>query len=198
MSDELTKGQKTKQLILAAANDIMNENGIETIQIRTVARKAGYSIGAVYKHFPDIDTLIIEVNSITLSLIKQYMTDAISKTSLPIDNLKALAQSYYQFAITYPNAWHGLFAHHLPENATIPTEHKEQNITLINLIAQNILRLNPSMSPEVASLRAKTAFAAVHGIVTFSMEGRYIGLTSKDLHEELDFLIERIAISANK
>nr|WP_319388379.1 TetR/AcrR family transcriptional regulator [uncultured Cohaesibacter sp.] len=190
------KRLETGRRLLEAAVSLMQEEGLKALQIRAIAAKAGYSVGSVYKHYPDVDALIIAVNSLTLDQIRQRMVEAIRVPGTPLERLKILARSYLHFAVEQPNLWRGLFDHHLPGNASIPEEHRAQNVKLLDLIGQEIAALNPQLGPEMLSVRSRTCFAAVHGMVSFSMEGRFIGLKSEQLEQELDFLVERLALQA--
>lgn len=188
------KSEETRRRVLEAAICLMGEEGLSALQIRPVAAKAGYSVGSVYKHFPDLDTLIIAVNGVTLNEIKDRMIEAVEKESKPLERLQILARSYLHFALERPNFWRGLFDHHISGQVGIPMEHKEQNIVLLSLISKEISLLHPDLGCDLLAARSRTCFAAVHGLVAFSMEGRFVGLSGDLLEKELNYLVERLVI----
>ncbi|MEE2864656.1 MAG: TetR/AcrR family transcriptional regulator, partial [Pseudomonadota bacterium] len=60
-------------------------------------------------------------------------------------------------------------------------------------IAAPLRELDPSMMEEDLAARTRTAFAAVHGLVTISLEARFVGLSGEKLEQEMNFLVERLA-----
>ena len=189
------KRMETGRRVLEAALALMREDGLKALQIRTIASKAGYSVGSVYKHYPDIDALIIAVNGVTLTQMNELLSQSMQQSDDPLERLKLLARCYMHFAYSQPNLWRGLFEHHLPDDGAIPDAHKAQNVELLALIERELANLSPNLDQEALSIRSRTCFAAVHGMVTFSMEGRFVGLSGQQLEEELDFLVERLTVT---
>ncbi len=187
------KSEETHRRILEAAVALMEEGGLNAVQIRAVAAKAGYSVGSVYKHYADIDALIIAVNAITLQRINDTMTEATEGLADPVARLKALAHAYLDFARANVNLWRGLFDHHLAGAKEIPDNHRQQNIALLAFIGREIKTLEPAMDDAALAARTRTCFAAVHGLVTISLEDRFIGLSEDTLPVEMDFLVDRLA-----
>lgn len=189
------KSAETRQRILAAADDLMNETGIEAVQIRSVTSRAGCSIGSVYKHFKDNDALIVAVNVLTLERLKAAMADVAKGVEEPIERLKALSHAYRQFAQENTKAWQGLFSHHLPDGQGIPEEHLGLNVALLELIAGTLREINPHLSHEVLAARTRTCFAAIHGLVTISLEGRFVAVDDQSLASEMDFMVDRLSVA---
>ncbi len=189
------KSDETRRRVLDAAISLMREDGIDSVQIRTVANSAGCSVGSVYNHFKDADQLIIAVNSVTLEDIREAMSKAAENKPEPMARLKSLAGAYLEFAVSNTNAWRGLFSHHLPDGKRTPEEHRQQNIALLSFIADALKEINPGMADDALANRTRTCFAAMHGIVSISLEGRFVGLEGSNLKEEMDFAVERLCAS---
>lgn len=188
-----TKREETARKLLEAAVSCVEEGGIDALHARELARRSGYSVGSVYKHYADLDALIAEVNTVTLNQIGQTVSLAIADKSDPLDRLKALAHAYMHFAGANENLWKALFGHRLPEGRDIPPEHREANIALLSLIGQSLLKINPQLSEDALQARTRTCFAAVHGVVSIALEQRFVGLSGEALNAEMDFLVERLA-----
>lgn len=188
-----TKREETARKLLEAAVSCVEEGGIDALHARELARRSGYSVGSVYKHYADLDALIAEVNTVTLNQIGQTVSLAIADKSDPLDRLKALAHAYMHFAGANENLWKALFGHRLPEGRDIPPEHREANIGLLSLIGQSLLKINPQLSEDALQARTRTCFAAVHGVVSIALEQRFVGLSGEALNAEMDFLVERLA-----
>ena len=51
MSDNLSKGERTSQAILAAAYSLFLEQGFHATSMRQIARRSGLALGGIYNHF---------------------------------------------------------------------------------------------------------------------------------------------------
>lgn len=58
MADELSKGERTKERIVAAALDLFRRDGYEATTMRAVAEAAGVSLGNAYYYFASKDLLL--------------------------------------------------------------------------------------------------------------------------------------------
>ncbi|WP_428646785.1 TetR/AcrR family transcriptional regulator [Roseibium sp.] len=187
------KSEETQRRVLEAAVSAVETGGLEAVNIRKIAADAGYSVGSVYKHYEDQDALLLGVNSVTLGRIKQVMAEAVVGINEPLAQLKMLAQTYLDFARQNERLWTTLFAHRLPEGKKVPEWQIQENIALLAFIAAPLKQLHPDLTDETLAARTRTCFAAVHGLVTISLEDRFIGLAGKPLDREMEFLVERLA-----
>lgn len=187
------KSEETRRRVLEAAVAAVEAGGMEAVNIRNIAAQAGYSVGSVYKHFADQDALLIAVNSVTLGRIKEILGEAVEGIDDPLARLKVLALTYLNFARDNGTLWTTLFSHHLPEGKPVPEWHVQENIALLAFIAAPLRVLNPELGDDALAARSRTCFAAVHGLVTISLEARFVGLEADTLEREMDFLVERLA-----
>ncbi|KZM51508.1 TetR/AcrR family transcriptional regulator [Labrenzia sp. OB1] len=187
-----TKSEETRRRVLEAAASIMSELGIDSVQIREVASRAGCSVGSVYKHFDDRDELIIAVNARTLAEIRAALTEATAGETVPLIRLKLLARMYLDYAVANTNAWRGLFAHQLPDRREMPEEHRTENIRLLSLIAEALDDLVPELDENALAARTRTCFGAIHGLVSIALERRFVALGKEELHSEMEFVVERL------
>jgi len=187
------KSEETRRRVLVAAVAAVEAGGMEAANIRKIAGEAGYSVGSVYKHFADQDALLIAVNSLTLGRIKEVMAEAVVGVDTPLDQLKKLAHAYLAFAQRNENLWTTLFGHHLPDGKPVPDWHIQENTALLEFIAGPLKALDPGLEGEALADRTRTCFSAVHGLVSISLEARFISLSGDRLQREMDFLVERLA-----
>ncbi|MBN9670867.1 TetR/AcrR family transcriptional regulator [Roseibium aggregatum] len=187
------KSEETQRRVLEAAVAAVEAGGLEAIHIRKIAAQAGYSVGSIYKHYEDQDALILAVSSVTLGRIKTVMAEAVEGIEEPLARLKSLAQSYLTFARDNRNLLTALFAFQISEGKQTPDWHIQENIALLGFIAGPLRELDPDLDDEALAARTRTCFAAVHGLVTISLEERFIGLYGDRLEKEMDFLVERLA-----
>ncbi|NIY79268.1 MAG: TetR/AcrR family transcriptional regulator [Rhodobacteraceae bacterium] len=193
---EAKKAELKKRLIDAAEAEII-EHGLAGLKARAVTARAGCALGSLYTVVEDLDMLVIEVNSRTLTELGATLTDAVSKAGdTPQHALQALALRYADFAIAHQPLWLSLFEHRLPEGQDIPEWHKQEHAVLVEVIAPHLAKLRPDMTREALILRTRTTFAAVHGVVYLALQGRFVGVPMEALKSEIAGLVETLTAGA--
>jgi AcrR family transcriptional regulator len=61
MSDSLSKGERTSQVILKAAYSLFIEQGFHATSMRQIAQRAGVALGGIYNHFESKDQIFDRV-----------------------------------------------------------------------------------------------------------------------------------------
>lgn len=183
------------RLIEAARNRIISD-GLANLRARDVTQDVGCSLGGLYTVFTDLDDLVIHVNSATLKALEASLALAEAKDRTPTDKLRNLARGYLHFAVNHRNLWKSLFDHHPPAGRPSPEWHLEEHMFLMGVIAEPLAELQPDMPETARAIRARTLFGAVHGIVSISLEGRFVGLPIESLEQELDNFVVTVAAGA--
>ncbi|NJM84642.1 MAG: TetR/AcrR family transcriptional regulator [Tabrizicola sp.] len=178
------KADLKTRLVDAAENRIAAQ-GLAALRAREVTSDAGCALGALYTAFADIDLLVLHVNSRTLARLGSALEIAAASATDPGLKLAALAQGYLAFARDNPHLWAALFDHHMPDSAQVPDWHLAEHAVLIAHIVAPLAALAPGLDEAALHLRARTLFAAVHGIVKVSLEGRFVGAREDALPGEL-------------
>lgn len=99
----------TKRKFIEEAEKIIHESGIENIRVRDLAKRVGVTTGALYKHFDDVDYLIVLAS---LRELDQYVNDLnnIHKTGLnDIEKDIAAWKSFINYAFQNPPVYLNLF-----------------------------------------------------------------------------------------
>jgi AcrR family transcriptional regulator len=192
---ELKREDLRTRLIEAARNRIA-EHGLAGLRARDVTQDAGCALGGLYTGFHDLDELVLHVNSATLGELENNLVEELSGEADPAKQLRILAHGYLRFAQDHRNLWAALFEHRLPEGAEAPAWHLDKHMFLIQFIARPLAALNPDMTEDDLRIRALTLFSAVHGIISISLEGRFVGIPSGRLESELDDFVALLAAGA--
>lgn len=189
---ELKREDLKARLIEAARNRIV-EGGLANLRARDVTQDAGCALGGLYTAFRDLDDLVLHVNSETLGMLEGDLVAALDGEPDPAAQLRILAHGYLNFALANRNLWAALFDHKLPEGVEAPGWHLDKHMFLIQFIARPLVALNPGMADEDLRIRALTLFSAVHGIISISLEARFVGLPRGRLESELDDFVGLLA-----
>jgi AcrR family transcriptional regulator len=191
------KREDLKARLIEAAQRRIAGDGLANLRARDVAQDAGCALGGIYTVFADLNELIIQVNSRTLKALEESLALAELKNRSPAERLRNLAKGYLRFAVSSRNLWKALFEHYPPENAPTPSWHLEEHLFLMDVIAEPLGELQPQLSADDRAIRARTLFGAVHGVISISLEGRFVGLPLERLERELDEFVTIFAAGAS-
>jgi len=178
--------------LLNAATLRVEGGGLKDLNARTLTSDAGCALGSLYTAFSDIDDLIIHMNSRTLKRLREAIEAAGQGVDDPIDRLKALAKGYLRFAADNHALWVALFDYAALAGTVIPQWHQEEQEVLVRHIVGPVSALNPDMDNDAMMIRVRTLFSAVHGIVSLSLDQRFIGVPQDQLETELIGFIDQM------
>ncbi|MFZ5571843.1 MAG: TetR/AcrR family transcriptional regulator [Thermodesulfobacteriota bacterium] len=96
--------------LIQATLELIGKKGVEAFTIREVARRAGVSHAAPYRHFKDKDTLLAAVAKEGFDTMVRHMRDRIAEC--PEDRLRQFQNcgiAYIEFAIRHPAHYRVMF-----------------------------------------------------------------------------------------
>ena len=160
-----------------------------TRRARAVMAAAGIALGGLYNAFEDLDRLVLQVNSRTLRQLGAALAAAVPDKAGPTVVMAALAQGYLGFALAEVNLWSALFTHRLPQGVEAPEWHRAEHAVLIAQIVGPLGELRPELAGSVLEQRAKTVFAAVHGVVHLALTARFVATPREELAGEVAALV---------
>lgn len=183
------KRDDLRQRLVDATEARIVAQGLTGLRARDIAQDAGCALGAIYTAFNDLDDLILHVGARTLQRLGLTLSAAVEGKDDPEAVLLALASAYLDFAQTHRRAWEALFDHNPPE---IPDWLRAQQVVLIAEIVKPLRALLPDADEKLITARARTLFAAVHGVIDLSLEGRFASVGEAGLRGELRALVETL------
>lgn len=184
------KRAELRMRLIDVAEAQIAARGLGGLKAREVTAEAGCALGALYNAVQDLDTLVLHVNSRTLARLGAALHAACQGAGeAPEDVLQALAAGYVAFARENRRLWSALFEHRLPEGVETPDWHKRDHAVLIEEIIAPLAHLRPDLAGEALIMRARTTFAAVHGVVQLALQGRFVGVPEESLPDEVAALV---------
>lgn len=87
----------TKSQMLHGARDLLREEGLGGFSMRKVAKRAGVSATAIYRHYEDRDALLAAAVLQGFRLFTSYLNDSL-RAGTPLLRLQASYQRYLDFA----------------------------------------------------------------------------------------------------
>lgn len=167
-----------RELVLTEAHRHMGDVGFARFSSREVAKRIGYSVGTVYNVFPNLDALIVAVNTRTFEVWHDHVSKVLDAD--PPDRIEAMVSAYFDFASANPELWHALYAHRLAPGGSLSAEDQEIRGRLTGLIADEISSVLPHLGRERVIDLTRSLIAVVHGHCSFQIGGSYALMGSLD------------------
>ncbi|MEM6546673.1 MAG: TetR/AcrR family transcriptional regulator [Pseudomonadota bacterium] len=188
------KKSELKARLLDAARETIARDGLDALRARDLAERVGCATGTVYNLFNDLDDLILHANAETMRQLGTALSAATAETDPP-ETFEALALAYARFARENLGLWNALFEHRMADGGRSPDWFLEGHMILLDRVIDPLAHLDPSLSEEALKLRARTYFAAVHGIVSITLQDRFLGLPKDALGSELREFVAQLTFS---
>jgi AcrR family transcriptional regulator len=161
-----------KQKLLDSAVALLAEGGPQGFTLREVARRAGVSHNAPYRHFRDKDDLLATVAAQGFDGLTASMTGAMAKGRTAVERLRLAGRGYVQFALRSPQHILVMFETPVPDQPR--PEHVAAGQRAFQVLLDAIAAVQaegglPGGDPRAFAI---AAWAAVHGLAKLGMSGR--------------------------
>ena len=160
--------------LLDAALNIVETKGREALTLRAVARLAGVSQAAPYRHFANKEALLAGVAEEGFRSLMSAMRESVQACDdIPLARLRAVGIGYVTFATSHPSHFRVMFGRDLADRSAFPTLRQVASDTLgmvVDAIA-DCQRAGLVRSEEPAADLALTAWSSVHGLSALLVEG---------------------------
>jgi len=161
-----------REALLQAAIRLIAEVGPTAFTLREVARRAGVSHNAPYRHFRDRDDLMAAVAAQGFRELTRAMNEAAATKSDALERLKHAGLGYVTFALRRPEHFTVMFDAPISErkHPDSAAAGEESFATLLGFVksSQNAGKLPSSDLRQMALL----AWTMVHGIAKLAITGR--------------------------
>ncbi|MFI7009501.1 TetR/AcrR family transcriptional regulator [Streptomyces sp. NPDC050145] len=151
---------------LRAARELLEEDGSAGLSLRAVARRAGVSATAPYRHFADREALVSAVAAQGYVELAESLAAAHPAPSSP-DELAAVAVAYVRFALDHPALFRAMFA----EPCDPADAERAAATAAITEYVHAIVRGAFPGAGETDAL-ATTVWALVHGLAFLHLDGK--------------------------
>ncbi len=150
---------------LRAARELLEEDGSAGLSLRAVARRAGVSATAPYRHYPDRDALVSAVAAEGYRELAESLAATHPSPATP-DELSAVAVAYVRFALDRPAMFRVMFA-----EPCDPTS--QERVAATAAISQYVRDIVHGVFPRADAEALSTAvWALVHGLAFLHLDGK--------------------------
>jgi AcrR family transcriptional regulator len=160
--------------LLDAALHIVETQGTEALTLRAVARLAGVSQAAPYRHFANKEAILAAVAEDGFRSLMTAMRQSVQDCGdLPLARLRAVGIGYVTFATSHPSHFRVMFGRDMADRSAFPALRQVASDTLamvVDAIADG-QRAGLVRSEEPAADLALTAWSSVHGLSALLIDG---------------------------
>ncbi|MFG2881511.1 TetR/AcrR family transcriptional regulator [Streptomyces sp. NPDC048297] len=151
---------------LRAALELLEEDGSAGLSLRAVARRAGVSPTAPYRHYADRDALVSAVAAVGYRELAERLAAAHPVSSAPQD-LAAVATAYVRFALERPALFRVMFAEPCDPDSE---ERLAATAAISDYVGGMVRHAFPGSDPEAL---AAGVWAVVHGLAFLHLDGKF-------------------------
>jgi AcrR family transcriptional regulator len=178
--------QQLRELILDAAQDIIQVNGLAGLSAREIARRISYSPGTIYNMFQNLDDVVLHVEARVLDALHARLVGVLEDEG---GGVGRLAQAYLSFTHENPKLWNLLFEHHMPKGADLPAWYRHKLEGLMARVEQALAPMFPPGDEPARQRAARVLWAGVHGITSLATADKLSVVTSDSASRLIEDLV---------
>ena len=190
------KRAELKAKLLSSTIKRIQQNGIASLRARDLAKDAGCALGAIYNIYEDLDELVFYAKVEIFRRMEIDLAEVMRTSSdlSPLEQMRKLTASYYDFARQNTMLWTALFTGDLTDRRDVPDWYQEALRRLMGHISGPLKQINPNQTNDELSLKTRALFSAIHGIILLTIQDRPSGVS----HDEVITATDWILISISK
>jgi AcrR family transcriptional regulator len=176
-----------KAALVDAAVDILREEGPEALTLRGLARRAGVSQAAPYRHFTDRRALVAAVAERGFVRLQDAMLEGVQSAQGRL-GLKQVAIAYVRFGLANPAEYRVMFGPEVAVTDDLPSL-RQTSRAVLGFVAEGITQLQKAglVGDGDPRLMAVATWSTLHGLVMLYLDGQTTGIAPA-----LDVLIEEV------
>lgn len=167
----MRKPTDLRQKVLDASLALIEEEGLDRLSMREVARKAGVSHQAPYHHFGDREAILAAIATEGFGMLQQELSRSLDKHAASQRSaLEAVARTYVDFALRHPGYFRVMF-----RSDSVPIENYPEALeNADSAFGALVQAIDRSFAGEPPGARRNLAFACwafTHGLATLLLDG---------------------------
>ena len=165
----LRQKEEIRASILATAWQLVKDEGWQSLSIRKIAEAIEYSVPVIYDHFENKEAILLQFGKDGFGLLIKKMQQAKKKSTDPAEQLKAIADAYWNFAFKnkeYYQLMFGLGIACCETDKCIPEKSAFRELVMEPI---NAILAKNSKKDVNACLKYHTYWSVIHGLISIKM-----------------------------
>ncbi|WP_244967373.1 TetR/AcrR family transcriptional regulator [Streptomyces cacaoi] len=178
-----------------SALQLLDAEGVDALSLRAVARHAGVSPNAPYRHYRDKDALLAALAAHGFTELAARLTDAVAHPAAPgadgadraelAETTAAMARATVHYALEHPGLFHLMFGHPcIGHPEVVSASDAAQSVVATHLAA--------FVPPEAGESLKIGVWALVHGLSVLLLGGRLGALTPDRTDSLIDAVVHTL------
>jgi AcrR family transcriptional regulator len=170
----MKRHKETRDVILAAAQRLLERGGQEAVTMRRVAKAVGVTAMAIYHHFPDRDALLRALADVEFERIGALF-DGWPARGAPVARLRRMAEAYIDYAFGRSRLFAFLFLQDRPGVRRFPADFRDRRSPMLNRVADTVAQAMLAGELRKDDFWEVTVdlWAFVHGHLVLYRAGRF-------------------------
>lgn len=178
-----------KAVLARAALKLVGEIGLSAFTLREVARRAGVSHNAPYRHFKKKEDVFAALATEGFHQLNERVQLALGGDQDATESLRLAARTYLQFAFENPARFGVMFHANFDRKAY--DEYVAAYTEALTLLTQ-LIEACGAIGSESADTAGEIVWASVHGIAELGLAQRLTGSTEAELEPLVDAAINSL------
>jgi AcrR family transcriptional regulator len=177
--------------LVRAAMELLEESGENALSLRAVARRAGVSPAAPYRHYADREALVSAVAAVGYRELAERLTAAHPSPSTP-EQLASVAIAYVQFALERPALFRIMFGE--------PCDHdNDERVAATEAVSLYVRAIVERTFPQADTEAMATAiWALVHGLAFLYLDGKLDATTPSVVADRVTAAIHAVLTTTER
>jgi AcrR family transcriptional regulator len=176
---------------LTAAMELLEEHSEQDLSLRAVARRAGVSAAAPYRHYADKDALLSALATVGFQELEQRLLAANATPASPED-LADLAIAYVRFALERPALFRTMFGNPCADS---DDERAAAAAAVHEFLRACVARIFPDRDADAL---ATAGWALVHGLAFLHLDGKLSAVPEQALETRVRSAVTAILAPADR
>lgn len=159
--------------LVEVTSKILENEGIDSLTMRSLSKKLGVSRTAAYRHFPDKASLLKAVAEDTFNMMRVYIHEKSANEKNPLDRFKAISNAYLEFATRNSARYRQMFSREVVSEPGVPElrEAAWKAFSEFMDVIETCQREGVFKQNDPVEL-ANVAWATVHGLSLLLIDGQ--------------------------
>lgn len=180
-----------KATLVKAAFQLVNRFGVEGFTLREVARRAGVSHNAPYRHFRSKEDLVAALAAEGFRQLHRALRKGVDGAADPQSALRAASRAYLHFGLSNPARFHVMF--HAAFERQKYGEYTAAYGESLALLSELLRACGPVLSQNAAlEATGELIWASVHGITELGMATRLRHGVADELEHLVDASVDSL------
>jgi AcrR family transcriptional regulator len=176
--------------LVRAAMELLEESGETALSLRAVARRAGVSPAAPYRHYADREALVSAVAAVGYRELAEQLAAAHPAPSTP-DQLASVAIAYVQFALERPALFRIMFGEPCDRD-------NDERVAATAAVSRYVRAIVERTFPHAdAEALATAVWALVHGLAFLHLDGKLDTATPSLVADRITAAIEALLVATS-